>query len=104
MLVPDPRRRQPRLDPSPTPLGGRDDMSFQGGSVASSTAGDAEGSAKAPASARRPFAPLVTVVGFHHARGPEVESWYGVPEGSDPAVEYDWNLLPFMALSDGAHA
>lgn len=50
------------------------------------------------------FAPLVTVVGFHHARGPEVETWFGVEEGSDPAVDYDWNLLPFMALSDGAHA
>jgi hypothetical protein len=50
------------------------------------------------------FTPLVTVVGFHHARGPEVEQWFGVPEGSDPAAEYDWSLLPFMALSDGAHA
>jgi Transport protein Avl9 len=50
------------------------------------------------------FIPLVTVVGFHHARGPEVETWFGVPEGSDPAAEYDWSLLPFMALSDGAHA
>ncbi len=50
------------------------------------------------------FAPLVTVVGFHHARGPEIETWFGVPEGSDPAAEYDWPLLPFMALSDGAHA
>lgn len=50
------------------------------------------------------FVPMVTVVGFHHARGPEVETWFGVEEGSDPAVEYDWNLLPFMALSDGAHA
>ncbi|KAF3009025.1 late secretory pathway protein avl9 [Neopestalotiopsis sp. 37M] len=50
------------------------------------------------------FMPLVTVVDFHHARGPEVEKWFGVPEGSDPAAEYDWTLLPFMALSDGAHA
>ncbi|TDZ29194.1 Late secretory pathway protein AVL9 [Colletotrichum sidae] len=49
------------------------------------------------------FVPLVTVVDFHHARGPEVEVWFGAPEGSDPAVEYDWGLLPFMALSDGAH-
>jgi hypothetical protein len=37
-------------------------------------------------------------------RGPEVESWFGVPEGSDPAAENEWSLLPFMALSDGAHA
>ncbi|KAK8042573.1 cytoplasm protein [Apiospora phragmitis] len=50
------------------------------------------------------FIPLVTVVDFHHARGPEVEKWFGVPEGTDPAAEWDWTLLPFMALSDGAHA
>ncbi|KAH7313070.1 cytoplasm protein [Rhexocercosporidium sp. MPI-PUGE-AT-0058] len=49
------------------------------------------------------FVPLVTVVGFHHARGPEVENWFGVPEGVDPAVDNEWPLLPFMALSDGAH-
>lgn len=57
------------------------------------------GSTTAPA-----FAPLVTVVGFHHARGPEVETWFGAGEGVDPTVEYGWPLLPFMALSDGAHA
>lgn len=50
------------------------------------------------------FTPLITVVGFHHARGPEVESWFGVDQGADPAVEHNWHLLPFMALSDGAHA
>ncbi|KAJ6444393.1 avl9 protein [Purpureocillium lavendulum] len=50
------------------------------------------------------FAPLVTVVGFHHARGPEVETWFGADEGADPAVDFGWSLLPFMALSDGAHA
>lgn len=50
------------------------------------------------------FIPLVTVVDFHHARGPEVEKWFGVEEGADPAAEWDWTLLPFMALSDGAHA
>ncbi|OAL03022.1 LAlv9 family protein [Phaeosphaeriaceae sp. SRC1lsM3a] len=48
--------------------------------------------------------PLVCVVDFHHARGPEVELWLGAEEGSDPATENDWGLLPFMALSDGAHA
>ncbi|OLN95567.1 Late secretory pathway protein AVL9 [Colletotrichum chlorophyti] len=58
----------------------------------------------APSTPARPgFNPLVTVVDFHHARGPEVEMWFGAPEGSDPAAEYDWGLLPFMALSDGAH-
>jgi hypothetical protein len=53
---------------------------------------------------REAFIPLVSVVDFHHARGPEVERWFGVEEGRDPAAEYDWTLLPFMALSDGAHA
>ncbi|KAI0852602.1 transport protein Avl9-domain-containing protein [Daldinia vernicosa] len=55
-------------------------------------------------SSRAGFVPLVTVVDFHHHRGPEVERWFGIEEGQDPAVEYDWPLLPFMALSDGAHA
>ncbi|KAK0645487.1 transport protein Avl9-domain-containing protein [Cercophora newfieldiana] len=50
------------------------------------------------------FVPLVCVVDFHHARGPEVEKWFGADDGRDPAAEYDWTLLPFMALSDGAHA
>jgi hypothetical protein len=58
-----------------------------------------------PASTAKPdFIPLVTVVGFHHARGPEVENWFGAEEGGDPAADYGWSLLPFMALSDGAHA
>ncbi|KAF7447489.1 Transporter Avl9 [Pyrenophora tritici-repentis] len=48
--------------------------------------------------------PLVCVVDFHHARGPEVETWLGAEEGTDPAIDNDWSLLPFMALSDGAHA
>ncbi len=37
-------------------------------------------------------------------RGPEIESWFGVEAGTDPAIENDWSFLPFMALSDGAHA
>lgn len=53
---------------------------------------------------RSDFVPLVAVVDFHHHRGPEVERWFGVPEARDPAAEWDWSLLPFMALSDGAHA
>lgn len=57
-----------------------------------------------PKSAIRSFVPLVTVIDFHHARGPEVESWFGAAERVDPAVDYNWSLLPFMALSDGAHA
>jgi hypothetical protein len=66
------------------------------------------------------FAPIVCVVGFHHARyffprgqkrrelivgrGPEIEGWFGVEDGTDPAIDNDWSFLPFMALSDGAHA
>ncbi|KAL9077944.1 MAG: hypothetical protein Q9157_003126 [Trypethelium eluteriae] len=50
-----------------------------------------------------PFTPIICIVDFHHARGPEVEAWFGVPNGTDPAVDNDWPLLPFMALADGAH-
>lgn len=46
--------------------------------------------------------PIVMVIDFHHARGPEIELCFG-DEGTDPATENDWSLLPFMALSDGAH-
>lgn len=35
-------------------------------------------------------------------RGPEIELCIA-DEGSDPALDNDWSLLPFMALSDGAH-
>lgn len=48
------------------------------------------------------FDPLVCVVDFHHARGPEIERWLGAGE-SDPTVENDWHLIPYMALPDGAH-
>ena len=37
------------------------------------------------------------------SRGPEIESWFGVNDGHDPATDNDWSFLPFMALSDGAH-
>lgn len=51
------------------------------------------------------FTPLVCVVDFHHARGPEIEHWIGVPEGSeDPTLQNDWSLIPYMALPDGAHS
>ncbi|EMC96598.1 hypothetical protein BAUCODRAFT_69456 [Baudoinia panamericana UAMH 10762] len=49
------------------------------------------------------FNPLVCVVDFHHARGPEIEHWIGVPDDVDPAAENDWQLIPYMALPDGAH-
>ncbi|KXT09006.1 hypothetical protein AC579_7864 [Pseudocercospora musae] len=48
------------------------------------------------------FKPLVCVVDFNHHRGPEIEHWIGA-EGSDPTVENDWQLIPYMALPDGAH-
>lgn len=35
-------------------------------------------------------------------RGPEIEHCIG-DEGTNPAADNDWSLLPFMALSDGAH-
>ncbi|KAM0178005.1 hypothetical protein ACHAPF_003975 [Botrytis cinerea] len=63
-----------------------------------------EGNEGLLAGERKGFVPLVTVVDFHHARGPEVEYWFGAEKGTDPAVENEWPLLPFMALSDGAHA
>ncbi|KAL1979142.1 hypothetical protein VTN96DRAFT_6686 [Rasamsonia emersonii] len=47
--------------------------------------------------------PVVLVIDFHHARGPEIELCFG-DDGTNPAAENDWSLLPFMALSDGAHA
>ncbi|KAJ5167003.1 uncharacterized protein N7482_005784 [Penicillium canariense] len=46
--------------------------------------------------------PIVLVIDFHHARGPEIEHCIG-DEGTDPATDNDWSLLPFMGLSDGAH-
>ncbi|KIV81062.1 hypothetical protein PV11_08513 [Exophiala sideris] len=46
--------------------------------------------------------PQVAVVDFHHARGPEVEFWID-PAGEALYKRNDWGLLPFMALSDGAH-
>jgi hypothetical protein len=51
-----------------------------------------------------PFTPLVCVVDFHHARGPEIELWIGAKPGRDPAEDNDWGLIPYMALPDGAHS
>ncbi|TLD04191.1 hypothetical protein E2P81_ATG10533, partial [Venturia nashicola] len=50
------------------------------------------------------FTPLVCVVDFHHARGPEIEHWIGAPPSRDPAEDNDWGLIPYMALPDGAHS
>jgi hypothetical protein len=51
-----------------------------------------------------PVTPLVSVVDFHHARGPEIELWIGSKPGRDPAEDNDWGLIPYMALPDGAHS
>lgn len=62
------------------------------------------------ASAAEPpsFTPLVCVVDFHHARGPEIEHWIGGSPAANPAanpdVDNDWSLIPYMALPDGAHS
>lgn len=49
------------------------------------------------------FTPLLCVVDFHHARGPEIEQWHG--SAGDPVKSNpDWHLIPYMALPDGAHA
>jgi hypothetical protein len=57
-----------------------------------------------PPTHRAPFTPLVCVVDFHHARGPEIELWIGAKPGRDPAEDNDWGLIPYMALPDGAHS
>lgn len=55
------------------------------------------------ASTASPFTPLLCVVDFHHARGPEIEQWHG--STTDPVkTNPDWHLIPYMALPDGAHA
>ncbi|KAK5175501.1 uncharacterized protein LTR77_000640 [Saxophila tyrrhenica] len=48
------------------------------------------------------FEPLVCIVDFHHARGPEIQQWFGAST-PDPTSENDWHLIPYMALPDGAH-
>jgi hypothetical protein len=48
------------------------------------------------------FTPLCAVVDFHHARGPEIQHWFGAGD-SDPTAENDWHLIPYMSLPDGAH-
>ncbi|CCF56597.1 hypothetical protein KAFR_0B03010 [Kazachstania africana CBS 2517] len=44
----------------------------------------------------------ICLVDFHHKRGPEVEYWHGLPEGTDAADL--WPNLPFQALPDGSHS
>lgn len=42
------------------------------------------------------------LVDFHHTRGPEVEYWCGLPEGTDENKIFP--NLPFQALPDGSHS
>ncbi|KAK0323740.1 hypothetical protein LTR82_005487 [Friedmanniomyces endolithicus] len=57
-----------------------------------------------PSGSAPPFTPLLCVVDFHHARGPEISHWFGTsPEQSDPLEDNGWGLIPYMALPDGAH-
>ena len=49
------------------------------------------------------FRPIVATVGFHHAKGPETEEWFGVDEVEKEFLDKQWPLLPFVALCDGAH-
>lgn len=60
--------------------------------------------ASSSSTTKQHFTPLVCVVDFHHARGPEIEHWIGAPPGRDPAEDNDWGLIPYMALPDGAHS
>ncbi|PGH06315.1 hypothetical protein AJ79_06558 [Helicocarpus griseus UAMH5409] len=46
--------------------------------------------------------PIILVIDFHHARGPEVQHCF-CKDGTEILSKNDWSLLPFMALSDGAH-
>lgn len=60
----------------------------------------------APAAEPPSFTPLVCVVDFHHARGPEIEHWIGGNSAANPddSADNDWSLIPYMALPDGAHS
>ncbi|EPS45288.1 hypothetical protein H072_677 [Dactylellina haptotyla CBS 200.50] len=51
------------------------------------------------------FPPIVSIVGFHHAKGPDVEHWYGGDEDlDDVCTDAEWPFFPFMALCDGSHS
>ncbi|KAF3937358.1 hypothetical protein ABW19_dt0204497 [Dactylella cylindrospora] len=54
---------------------------------------------------RKPFPPIVSIVGFHHAKGPDVEHWFGGDEDlDDTCTDGEWPYFPFMALCDGSHS
>jgi hypothetical protein len=46
---------------------------------------------------------LLTLLCLRARRGPEIQFWIS-PDGESLFTQNDWSLLPFMALSDGAHA
>ncbi|KAK6346798.1 late secretory pathway protein avl9 [Orbilia brochopaga] len=54
---------------------------------------------------KRSFPPIVSIVGFHHAKGPDVEHWFGGDEDlEDTCTDAEWPFFPFMALCDGSHS
>ncbi|KAF3904873.1 hypothetical protein ABW20_dc0106680 [Dactylellina cionopaga] len=54
---------------------------------------------------QRPYPPIVSIVGFHHAKGPDVEHWFGGDEDLDDiCTDAEWPFFPFMALCDGSHS
>ncbi|KAF3903153.1 hypothetical protein ABW21_db0207567 [Orbilia brochopaga] len=59
----------------------------------------------ATATKQRSFPPIVSIVGFHHAKGPDVEHWFGGDEDlEDTCTDAEWPFFPFMALCDGSHS
>ncbi|KAK6525720.1 late secretory pathway protein avl9, variant 3 [Arthrobotrys megalospora] len=54
---------------------------------------------------QKPYPPIVSIVGFHHAKGPDVEHWFGGDEDlDDVCTDAEWPFFPFMALCDGSHS
>ncbi|KAF3093853.1 late secretory pathway protein avl9 [Orbilia oligospora] len=54
---------------------------------------------------QKSFPPIVSIVGFHHAKGPDVEHWFGGDEDlDDVCTDAEWPFFPFMALCDGSHS
>ncbi|KAF3918685.1 hypothetical protein AA313_de0206689 [Arthrobotrys entomopaga] len=54
---------------------------------------------------QKSFPPIVSIVGFHHAKGPDVEHWFGGDEDlDDVCTDSEWPFFPFMALCDGSHS
>ncbi|KAJ6256974.1 hypothetical protein Dda_7857 [Drechslerella dactyloides] len=69
------------------------------------TAATAAAPATTTTTRQRSFPPIVSIVGFHHAKGPDVEHWFGGDEDlEDTCTDAEWPFFPFMALCDGSHS